>query len=549
MSFIKYYLKMSDVIDEINKINLLEINNCHLVIQNIPLNILIKYNEGENSDKLNKILEIINLFKNKINDKMIIDLNFIKDKDIELPKEVSFYQSFLVFFCSFINLYYTYNQFILIRFPQLLLVNNKDINFDCLITIDSSKNEININEKNYNFNPKKSNIFNIAEKIISQINESELLNNYKLFQYNFTCLAGTFDRCHRGHFLLIQTSLLLCKSHWFLGVCSDEMIKHKGPFSLLQTNYVRRKKIEELVNINGKNKDNCKYDIGTIYDAVDMAGIEKDLECLIVTTETHKGGLYCNEVRKKNNIKPVDICTVNVIKINLDEEKKISSSIIRKEILSIAPIEKINKINLVFKNLCTNIKCKNEDLINYWWNEILNQYTKKWKYYHNINHIYSFIELYDKYNNLIEREKNEFLLSIFFHDIIYIPSRNDNEKESIKLLNKFYIEAEPKDLNKEKMIELIAETQNHLLNKEYKEDINLFLDMDMQIIAQENWEEYEDNIRKEYSFIDYNIYKIKRKEFLESLAKKEKIFRTKTFYELFEKSGRNNIKNIIDKLN
>ncbi len=179
----------------------------------------------------------------------------------------------------------------------------------------------------------------------------------------------------------------------------------------------------------------------------------------------------------------------------------------------------------------------------------MNQYTKKWKYYHNINHIYSFIELYDKYNNLIEKEKNEFLLSIFFHDIIYIPSRNDNEIESIKLLNKFYIEAEPKDLNKEKIIELISETQNHLLNKEYKEDINLFLDMDMQIIAQENWEEYEDNIRKEYSFIDYNIYKIKRKEFLERLAKKEKIFRTKTFYELFEKVGRINIKNIIDKLN
>ena len=85
------------------------------------------------------------------------------------------------------------------------------------------------------------------KQILSQIDEEKLLNKYNLFHYPFTCLAGTFDRCHLGHLFLIQTSLVLSKSHYFIGVCSDDMIKHKGPFSLIQPNFIRRKKIEEII--------------------------------------------------------------------------------------------------------------------------------------------------------------------------------------------------------------------------------------------------------------------------------------------------------------
>ena len=67
--------------------------------------------------------------------------------------------------------------------------------------------------------------------------------------------------------------------------------------------------------------------------------------------------------------------------------------------------------------------------------------------------------------------------------------------------------------------------------------------MDIYIIADKNWEEYENNIRKEFIFVNDEMYNIKRKE------KKEKIFRTKTFYDKYENDGRNNIKNIINKLN
>ncbi len=524
--------------------NYLEVYNCFLEIKNVPINILKDSNNENNLNKLNTVLDIFYLLKDKINNKLIINIIFDKE---ELPNEISFYQYFLLSLYSFLNIYYSNNQLIIIKFPQIFK-NSKTPNFNLSINLNLSTNLISINTKTINY--KNKNNINLLENlkiILSQIDESLLLKNNKLFEYNYTCFAGTFDRCHLGHLFLIQTSLLLSKNNCFIGVCSDEMIKHKGSFSLLQKNYVRRKKIEEIINLNGYN--NNKFEVKTIFDSVDMAGNEKSLNCLIVTSETYKGGLYCNEIRKKNNLNPVDLCIINVIKINLENSEKISSSFIRNDIINMIPINKLDKVYFIFLDLIKKLNCDNDDLISFWWNEIEENYCKKWKFYHNLNHIYSFIELYEQYNNLIEGNKNDFLLSIFFHDIIYIPSRNDNEKESVKLFERFYEEIKPNNINKDNVKEFIYETENHLLAKEYSNDINLFLDMDIYIIADKNWEEYENNIRKEFIFVNDEMYKIKRKEFLESLEKKEKIFRTKTFYDKYENDGRNNIKNIINKLN
>ena len=392
---------MDDIYNEINKIEYLFIKDCQLIIEDIPVEL---FNES-NNNKLCKILDILYSLKDKINNKLIIDFIFETKDDKEIPKKISFYQYILLSFYTFINIYFNQRQFIIIRFPQIFQVNDNHqiINFDYKIKLNLLNNIISFNDKEFTKYIKSNNeLLSKFKQILSQIDEEKLLNKYNLFHYPYTCLAGTFDRCHLGHLFLIQTSLLLSKSHYFIGVCSDDMIKHKGPFSLIQPNFIRRKKIEEIINLNGHNNYNCLYEVNTIYDAVDMAGREKDLKCLIVTTETYKGGLYCNEIRKKNNLDEVDICTINVININLDDINKISSSLIRKDILNIISIEKINKLYSDFSNLCMNLlKIENKNDVDYWWHEILENYTKKWKFYHNLNHVYSFVNLFEKYNKFI----------------------------------------------------------------------------------------------------------------------------------------------------
>ena len=543
---------MENIINEIKKINYLELDSCHLIICNISTELLSDIKEEKNKEKLNIILELLYALKDKINHELIIDLLFEKSNE-EMPNKISFYQYYLISFYTFMNIYFNQNQFIIIRFPQIFQNNNQKINYEYKLELNLLTNKININNnKNQEFTlyPSKNDLLEIYSQITSQIDTKHLLHNYNLFHYENTCLAGTFDRCHLGHLFLIQSSLLLSNSHYFIGVCSDDMIKHKGPFSLVQPNFIRKKNIRKIIELNGYKK-NCEYVVQSIYDNIDVAGVDKNLNCLIVTTETQKGGTLCNEARIKNGLNEVDICVINCININLNNVNKISSSILRKEVLEIINIDKINKLYDIFKDMCSNnLDIKDINNINFWWHQILDFYSKKWRTYHNLNHIYDFIQLHEKYNNLISKNKNEFLISIFFHDIIYIPSRIDNEKKSKDLFNKFYEEIKPNNLNKEKVCEYIIETENHLLNKNYDdEELNLFMDMDMFIIAKDNWEEYENQIRKEYCFMNDTEYKNKRINFLENLNKKEKIFRNKIFYETYEKKAKENINNIINKIN
>ena len=129
---------MGEFVKEINNIKFLEINNCHFIIFGISFNILKDYKNENYWNQLNIILDILNLFSDKVNDKMIIDIIF--DNENELPNDVSFYQYFLLVFYSFLNIYYTNNQFILIKFPQLF-PKSETINYNYSIEINIPKKE------------------------------------------------------------------------------------------------------------------------------------------------------------------------------------------------------------------------------------------------------------------------------------------------------------------------------------------------------------------------------------------------------------------------
>ena len=105
---------MDEIFQEINKISYLEISNCHFNISDVPIDLL---SNEKRKEKLSFILDIIYSLKDKINDKFIIDFVFEKNKEEDIPLKVSYYQNILLSFYTFINIYFTERQFILIRFP------------------------------------------------------------------------------------------------------------------------------------------------------------------------------------------------------------------------------------------------------------------------------------------------------------------------------------------------------------------------------------------------------------------------------------------------
>ena len=525
----------------------LSIENLVISFKNLPFSLLENINDEKNIKCINLLFKILILYSNIVSEILIINIEFFENN---LPNKCSFYQKYYTIFYSFINLYYKQNQKILLRFPQFFKQNNINLKNYELIEYNLLSNILKIKNKEFNidFNNITSEL--LHKNIILNINKSLLLNE-EIFSYNYICFAGTFDYLHTGHNILIQMSLLLSKNKIGIGICSDEMIKKKSPQFLLESANERLKNMKNFIeNLNGIYKNqNIFYRI--ITDPIDFAGIDKDLEGLVLTEETIKGGEIINEKRIKNNLKKINLICLNVINDNNNNNQsiksmKISSSLIRNAIISKISLEQLENVYNKWKNLIENIlKINNVNFLNHWWYKLIINYMKPYKFYHTLTHIENSIELFEKNKDLInENSQKEFLIALWFHDIIYYPGNSENEKKSAKIAENFCKEIDNSNLNINQIKKYIIETTNHIVdNINYSDDsYNLFLDIDMSVVGLENYEEYEKNIKLEYlNIYDLEEYNIGRIEFLKTLLNKKKIFRTERFFNLYENKARNNI--------
>jgi len=143
-------------------------------------------------------------------------------------------------------------------------------------------------------------------------------------------------------------------------------------------------------------------------------------------------------------------------------------------------------------------------------------WTDSKRHYHNINHLIDILTYIEKNRNKIESYNDYIclLLASFMHDVYYVPSDKFNEDKCIDLLKRNYISSDITILKRS--IELIETTKYRKIptNKTTK----LFWLADNSILLSDlnNLKKYENNIRKEFSFVNDRIYKEKRIEFLKS---------------------------------
>lgn len=78
--------------------------------------------------------------------------------------------------------------------------------------------------------------------------------------------------------------------------------------------------------------------------------------------------------------------------------------------------------------LCqTNLKISKESTTK-WFSILRDLYMQSWRKYHNLNHICHLLNLFDKYHSSFDTSSiTNIQLTIWFHDVIYVPSRSDNE--------------------------------------------------------------------------------------------------------------------------
>jgi len=179
------------------------------------------------------------------------------------------------------------------------------------------------------------------------------------------------------------------------------------------------------------------------------------------------------------------------------------------------------------------------------WNKVENSYTSESRHYHDLSHIENMFEQLDYVKNEIE-DMDAVCFSIFYHDIIYKVARSDNELKSALILERDLAPISFDQVSKCKL--QIEATKNH--ERSQFPDTNILLDLDLSILGAdwEVYEEYTENVRKEFKIYPNFLYRKGRKKFLKTMLAKDQIFKTDYFTKRLEQQAIKNLKRELELL-
>ncbi|WP_378180632.1 hypothetical protein [Aquimarina sp. SS2-1] len=181
------------------------------------------------------------------------------------------------------------------------------------------------------------------------------------------------------------------------------------------------------------------------------------------------------------------------------------------------------------------------------WQEIVKNYNKKNRYYHNLSH------LENLYHQLLKVKEeildwDIILFALFYHDYIYNVLKQDNEEQSAQKARKILSSLSIGSNRIELCEKMILATKGHHISTH--NDINYFTDADLSILGS-NWVTYKSYftaVRKEYKYYPDFMYNKGRMKVLKHFIEMPRIFKTQYFYKKFEKQAKNNLQHEINLL-
>ena len=197
----------------------------------------------------------------------------------------------------------------------------------------------------------------------------------------------------------------------------------------------------------------------------------------------------------------------------------------------------MKKINL-YQTWCQCLPGQSKESRKYF-DLIKRTYTTPERHYHNFNHIENLIQQIQCLT-LPWKEKKVLLLAAFFHDLVYIPSYGNNEKDSAEQAVQWLsnLKVEPETISEVSTI--IKATANHHSKDRLCQQ---FLDMDLAILGVDShsYRKYCKKIRKEYLTVPALKYAIGRKLFILKTFLRKRIFNTPDYWTKYELKARKNL--------
>ncbi|KAI5952235.1 hypothetical protein KGF54_003101 [Candida jiufengensis] len=249
-----------------------------------------------------------------------------------------------------------YNYYNLIR-NEINKLNFEDYNFQINIIFNISLDKYRTLIKKWNhifIAETEQNLINSKLPIpISSINcelpPTELSSscNKSFKQFNTTAVGGTFDHLHDGHKILLSMAYFLTSKRMIIGITGNELLKNKKFIEVLESFSVRKQSVINFLDII-IDDNNLRFEIYEINDICGPTGYLPDIDSLIISHETLKGGEFVNNYRRDIGFKELDVTAINIIGDEDSNEKnswrgKLSSTDIREREMN--KLKKFNSID------------------------------------------------------------------------------------------------------------------------------------------------------------------------------------------------------------
>jgi predicted metal-dependent HD superfamily phosphohydrolase len=171
---------------------------------------------------------------------------------------------------------------------------------------------------------------------------------------------------------------------------------------------------------------------------------------------------------------------------------------------------------------------------------LLSAYAEPHRRYHSQQHLGECLKAFDKVRHLAQHP-GEVALALWCHDAVYNPRAKDNEARSVEWAARLLAGAGAKAEVGQRVQGLIMATCHTALPE--TADAQLLVDIDLGILGAPptRFDEYEQQVRAEYSFVPGWLFKRTRRGILKEFLARPALYSTPHFQALLETRARANL--------
>jgi predicted metal-dependent HD superfamily phosphohydrolase len=178
---------------------------------------------------------------------------------------------------------------------------------------------------------------------------------------------------------------------------------------------------------------------------------------------------------------------------------------------------------------------------------LVQRYSEEARAYHTLEHVLNCQRELDDWRALA-KDPDELEAALWFHDVVYDPRGSGNEPASAEFASVVLNGAGMAAERIEKVERLILATRHDAVPE--AGDSALIVDIDLAILGAptDQFEQYEQAIRREYAWVPEAVYRVKRAAVLAGFLGRPALYATEVFRERLEAQARLNLARSISRL-